>query len=164
MTLVGPNLLGPDTVQRLERAGARLLGARARDEVVGYLQHADVLVVPHVVNAFTDSLDPIKLYEYQAVGRPVVSTAVAGFRDAEDPRITIADGPDFVAAVVAAVPAVTRFPDAAVGATPDWADRVAAMSAVIARVAAGRPLTPQSASRMPRSFDHDHDQSCARAH
>ena len=138
LTLVGPNLLGPDAAQRLERAGARLLGARARDEVVGYLQHADVLVVPHVVNAFTDSLDPIKLYEYQAVGRPVVSTAVAGFRDADDSRITIADGADFVAAVVAAVPAATRFPDAAGGTTPDWADRVTAMWEVIGRVAAGR--------------------------
>jgi glycosyltransferase involved in cell wall biosynthesis len=138
LTLVGPNLLGPEAAQRLERAGARLLGPRTRDKVVGYLQHADVLIVPHVVNAFTDSLDPIKLYEYQAVGRPVVSTAVAGFRDADDPRITIADGPDFVAAVVAAVPAATRFPDAAGGATPDWSDRVAAMSQVIERVADGR--------------------------
>ena len=55
--------------------------------MIGYLQHADVLVVPHVVTSFTDSLDPIKLYEYQAVGRPVVSTPVAGFRDADDPRI-----------------------------------------------------------------------------
>ncbi|MBK9697981.1 MAG: hypothetical protein IPO80_11575 [Propionibacteriaceae bacterium] len=41
---------------------------------------------PHVVTSFTDSLDPIKLYEYQAVGRPVVSTPVAGFRDSGDPR------------------------------------------------------------------------------
>ena len=55
-----------------------LLGPRPRDEVIGYLQHADVLVVPHVVTAFTDSLDPIKLYEYQAVGRPVVSTRSRG--------------------------------------------------------------------------------------
>ncbi len=72
--------------------------------MIGYLQHADVLVVPHVVTAFTDSLDPIKLYEYQAVGRPVVSTSVAGFRDADDPRITLADGDAFPAAVAAALP------------------------------------------------------------
>ena len=55
-----------------------LLGPRSPDELVGYLQHADALIVPHVVDAFTDSLDPIKLYEYQAVGRPVVSTAGRG--------------------------------------------------------------------------------------
>ena len=44
--------------------------------MIAYLQHADVLVVPHLVNAFTDSLDPIKLYEYQAVDKPVISTPV----------------------------------------------------------------------------------------
>ena len=59
---------GDEEVLRL--AGARLLGPRSREEVIGYLQHADVLVVPHVVTTFTDSVDPIKLYEYQAVGGP----------------------------------------------------------------------------------------------
>lgn len=131
LVLVGPNLLAPDQVQRLQDAGARLLGSRPRDAVIGYLQHADVLVVPHVVTAFTESLDPIKLYEYQAVGRPVVSTPVAGFRDADDPRITIASGDAFAAAVVAAVPASSHFPDGADGPVADWSDRVAAMAAVV---------------------------------
>ena len=102
--------------------------------MIGYLQHADVLVVPHVVTEFTDSLDPIKLYEYQAVGRPVVSTPVAGFRDADDPRITIASGDAFAAAVAAAVPAASRFPDGADAAVADWSDRVSAMAAVLRRL------------------------------
>ncbi|MDQ0577124.1 glycosyltransferase involved in cell wall biosynthesis [Agromyces albus] len=131
LVLVGPNLLSPDQAARLHAAGARLLGPRSRDEVIGYLQHADVLVVPHVVTAFTDSLDPIKLYEYQAVGRPVVSTAVAGFRDEDDPRIMIASGDAFAAAVAAAVPAPSRFPAGADGAVADWSDRAAAMAAVL---------------------------------
>jgi glycosyltransferase involved in cell wall biosynthesis len=134
LVLVGPNLLAPEAVARLHDAGARLLGARPRDEVIGYLQHADVLVVPHVVTEFTDSLDPLKLYEYQAVGRPVVSTPVAGFRDAEDPRITLGSGDAFAAAVAAAVPAASRFPDGADGAVPDWSVRVAAMAEVIRRL------------------------------
>ena len=88
LVLVGPNLLATDQAAAPATTRARvLLGPRPRDAVIGYLQHADVLVVPHVVTEFTDSLDPIKLYEYQAVGRPVVSTPVAGFRDADDPRI-----------------------------------------------------------------------------
>ena len=68
-----------------------------------YLQHADVLVVPHVVTPFTDSLDPIKLYEYHAAGRPVVTTPVAGFRDAADTLVTVADRAVFVAAIVDAM-------------------------------------------------------------
>ena len=135
LVLVGPNLLSADETRRLEQAGVRLMGPRPRDEVVGYLQHADVLVVPHVVDAFTDSLDPIKLYEYQAVGRPVVSTPVAGFRDAADPRVTVTSGAEFAAAVAAAVPAPTRFPEGAAGPVPDWSDRARAMREVLDRVA-----------------------------
>jgi hypothetical protein len=137
LVIVGPNLLSPDAAALLTRAGVRLLGPRARDAVVGYLQHADVLVVPHVVTPFTDSLDPIKLYEYRAVGRPVVSTPVAGFRDADDHRITIAAGDEFVAAVAAAVPARSRFPEGAGAPVPSWADRVDRMRNVLARLGEG---------------------------
>jgi glycosyltransferase involved in cell wall biosynthesis len=138
LVLVGPNLLPAEAVRRLEAAGARLLGPRARDAVIGYLQHADVLLVPHVVTAFTDSLDPIKLYEYQAVGRPVVSTPVAGFRDANDPRITVSSGDAFAAAVADAVPARTTFPDGADARVADWGDRVATMVEVLGRLEIAR--------------------------
>jgi glycosyltransferase involved in cell wall biosynthesis len=138
LVLVGPNLLASDQAARLRDAGARLLGPRPRDAVIGYLQHADVLVVPHVVTEFTDSLDPLKLYEYQAVGRPVVSTPVAGFVDADDPRITIASGEGFAAAVAAAVPATSRFPEGTNGVVADWSERVAAMATVMRRVEGSR--------------------------
>ncbi|MBM7502734.1 glycosyltransferase [Agromyces aurantiacus] len=134
LVLVGPNLLGDAASDRLRRAGVRLLGPRPREAVVGYLQHADVLVVPHVVTDFTDSLDPIKLYEYQAVGRPVVSTPVAGFRDAVDKRVTIADAAGFPAAVLSALAASQPFPHGADGPTSDWSIRVAAMRDVLARL------------------------------
>ncbi|MRX43674.1 glycosyltransferase [Agromyces kandeliae] len=135
VVLVGPNLIGTDATLRLQRAGVVLLGPRAREHVIGYLQHADVLLVPHVVTPFTDSLDPIKLYEYQAVGRPVVSTPVAGFRDVTDARVTIADAASFPGAVVAAVAASRPFPHGADGPTSDWSERVAAMRAVLTRLA-----------------------------
>jgi glycosyltransferase involved in cell wall biosynthesis len=139
LVLVGPNLLGSEATARLRDAGARLLGPRPRDAVIGYLQHADVLLVPHVVTEFTDSLDPLKLYEYQAVGRPVVATPVAGFRDADDPRITIAAGEAYPAAVAAAVPAPTRFPEDADGAVVDWSERVSEMAEVLQRLGPARP-------------------------
>lgn len=131
--LVGPLLLDASTTARLSAAGVVLLGQRPHDEVVAYLQHAAVLIVPHRIDAFTDSLDPIKLYEYQAAGRPVVTTAVAGFRDADDPRIVVAEASDFADAVLRGVAAG---PSESVESTPlaDWSDRVAEMRAVIARL------------------------------
>src|SRR5690606_6370135 len=87
LVLVGPNRLTTEHASFLTQEGAVILGGRAFDEVPAYLQHAGALVVPHLVNPFTDSLDPIKLYEYLAVGRPVVSTPVAGFRDLTGPGI-----------------------------------------------------------------------------
>lgn len=134
LVLVGPAPLGTDDAARLADAGVILMGARNREQVPAYLQHADVLVVPHVVTPFTESLDPIKLYEYQAVGRPVVSTPVAGFRDCGDPRVTVAEGDDFAQALLRSLPAPWRFPDGAEGAVPSWADRVEEMRQVIARL------------------------------
>jgi teichuronic acid biosynthesis glycosyltransferase TuaH len=136
LVLVGPNLLGEQASARLHEAGVRVLGPRSRDAVIGYLQHADVLVVPHVVSSFTDSLDPIKLYEYQAVGRPVVATPVAGFRDAEDPRIAIAAGEGFSQAVHARAIA-KRSPDDVSAVVPDWTSRVSDIAAVVARAQSG---------------------------
>lgn len=134
LALVGPAPLSAVDRAALVEAGVVLLGAKDRAEVPGYLQHADVLVVPHVVTPFTDSLDPIKLYEYQAVGRPVVSTPVAGFREVAGERIVVAAGEAFVAAVVAAVPAADRFPTGADAEVASWADRVRQFGEVIDRL------------------------------
>jgi glycosyltransferase involved in cell wall biosynthesis len=103
VVLVGPNALGDGDTRSLRDAGVVLLGARPYEQVPAYLQHADVLLVPHLVNAFTDSLDPLKLYEYQAVGRPVVSTAVAGFREADDSRVVTTSRGGYAAAALSAV-------------------------------------------------------------
>ncbi len=134
LVLVGPAPLSAGDRDRLASAGVLLLGAKDRSEVPGYLQHADVLVVPHVVTPFTDSLDPIKYYEYRAVGRPVVSTPVAGFRDSGGGDVTVAAGDEFVEAVAAALPAPTVYPVGADLPVPSWDERVAQMGEIIDRV------------------------------
>lgn len=135
VVLVGPDALTGAERDRLRTAGVQLLGSRTADEVIGYLQAADVLLVPHVVTAFTDSLDPIKLYEYQAVGRPVISTPVAGFRDADDVRITIASGDHFADAVLHAIESGPVSPPRAAAAVADWDDRAQQVVAVLERMA-----------------------------
>lgn len=146
LVLVGPDALTPAEGRRLDEAGVIRLGAKDRREIPGYLQHADVLLVPHVVDDFTESLDPIKLYEYRAVGRQVVSTPVSGFREAAGPRVHVVEPVDFPAAVLDLVPATDRFPVGVEPGVATWADRVGEMREVIDRVAAsgGGPLHDRS--------------------
>lgn len=100
LVFVGPNSLPADISNALTDAGAVILGPRPHTAMPAYLQHADVQVVPHQTTPFMESLDPLKAREYLAVGRPVVATPVAGFRDL-DPPILAADRRTFVEAVLA---------------------------------------------------------------
>lgn len=137
LVFVGPDLLARGDHDRLTVAGAVLLGGRPSATVPAYLQHADVLVVPHLVNAFTRSLDPIKAYEYAAVGRPVVSTDVPGFADDTSGRVTVAAGADFARAVASALPSATEFPDGADGSVPTWDDRASEFADVLTALERG---------------------------
>lgn len=137
LVFVGPNALSPANTARLAREpNVVLLGARPVATVPGYLQHATVLMTPHVVSAFTESLDPIKLYEYLAVDRPVVSTPVAGFRDRAD-VLTVATADEFPAAVHRCLTgAPQRSNIRAAADLPTWSTRVEQMRTVLERVAA----------------------------
>ncbi len=80
-------LIGPDHLSVADRARLDALGNVYRtgpipyDQVPDYMRTFDVSIVPHCVTPFTESLNPIKLWEYLAAGKPIVSTQVAGFRD-----------------------------------------------------------------------------------
>jgi teichuronic acid biosynthesis glycosyltransferase TuaH len=85
LVFVGPNCLDERSTRRLRAAGCELLGPRPYQDVPAYYQHADLVVVPHLVTPFTESLDPIKGYECLAVGRPALCTPIAGMRDLGPP-------------------------------------------------------------------------------
>lgn len=135
LVLVGPAPLPSEDLRRFKNAGIRVLGPRPSKHVPAYLQHADVLLVPHVLTEFTASLDPIKAYEYRAARRSVVSTPVAGFKDVPDPLVTSVSPDKFPAAVAEVIsdplPWSPDLPDD----IPTWTLRVQQMAAVISRVA-----------------------------
>lgn len=81
----------------------RLLGARPYDAIPGYLSAFDCCLVPFAINRLTVAVNPIKLREYLAAGRPVVSTPMPEVLQYGD-VVSIADGADaFAGAVVAAL-------------------------------------------------------------
>jgi teichuronic acid biosynthesis glycosyltransferase TuaH len=82
LSLVGPNHLPPATMAALARhQNLVFTGPVAYTEIPDYMRAFDVCMTPHRVTAFTESLNPIKLWEYLAAGKPIVSTDVAAFRD-----------------------------------------------------------------------------------
>ncbi len=129
--LVGPDHLDDDAHARVdELANIHRLGARPYGDVPAYLQHADVVIVPHVVTPFTESLDPIKAYECLAVGRPTLATPVAGFRDLGPPT-QVVDASAFPTALLALL--ATPSPSRPVATLASWADRAEHFARVLAK-------------------------------
>jgi glycosyltransferase involved in cell wall biosynthesis len=82
IALVGPNLLGHAEQQALNRfSNIVFTGSQPYADLPDIMRAFDVCMVPHLVTPFTESLNPIKLWEYLAAGKPIVSTNIAGFRD-----------------------------------------------------------------------------------
>ncbi len=117
VALIGPSSLSAQSTQRLsELPNVDLMGPRPYDDVPAYLQHATVILVPHVVSEFTESLDPIKAYEYAVVGRPTIATAVAGLRDIGPPVNCVTAG-EFPEAVKTAI---VSPPESSTVEVPSW--------------------------------------------
>lgn len=51
-----------------------LLGKMGHFEIAKYLKHFDVLTIPFKINEYTKNMNPLKLYQYLASGKPIVST------------------------------------------------------------------------------------------
>ena len=73
-------LLGVSYDQTLEKSGLleianiHWLGQKAYNTLFGYIWRFDVAVIPFLVNEITFATSPIKLFEYFACQKPVVST------------------------------------------------------------------------------------------
>ncbi len=67
----------PDFLSVQQRPNVHFLGHRPYARIPAYLKAFDVCVIPYLVNDCTVSLYPLKLNEYLAAGRPVVSTDFA---------------------------------------------------------------------------------------
>ena len=74
---VGP-VDGRSDLSRVQgRPNVTLLGARPHECVPAYVEAFDVCWVPFKLDAISEAANPVKIYEYLARGKPVVSTKVA---------------------------------------------------------------------------------------
>lgn len=70
--LVGPVLTDVRALEGLENV--KLLGARPYKSLPDYVRLFDVCLIPFKINKLTESVNPIKMFEYLSAGKPVVST------------------------------------------------------------------------------------------
>lgn len=68
----GEPLTNIDLLKNLENI--HFLGPKNYSELPKYLQYSDVAVIPARINQYTDSMFPMKFFEYLSAGKQVVST------------------------------------------------------------------------------------------
>jgi glycosyltransferase involved in cell wall biosynthesis len=81
---VGPGDPRTDVSQLSAEPNVHLLGARSYAQLPAVLRAADAGLIPYARNELTESIFPMKVYEYLAAGLPVVATplpALAGVAD-----------------------------------------------------------------------------------
>ena len=80
-------------------SNVRFLGVRRYELALKYIRGFDVAIIPHLDNALTRHMSPLKLSVYLACGVPVVTSAVANLGIWE-PHVSVARTPtEFTAAV-----------------------------------------------------------------
>ena len=110
----------PATSERLRRGPVHWIGPVQPQLVPGLLGAASVGLLPHVDNAFTRSMDPMKVLEYLAAGLRVVATDVAVPTGTEDWIEFAPTHEAFIAAVVRNAKGLRPAPPNGLLAERDW--------------------------------------------
>ena len=61
-----------------DQSNVYFLGRKSYQNIPKYMHKFDVGIIPHKADEFTESMNPLKLYEYLACGKPVVTTPISG--------------------------------------------------------------------------------------
>lgn len=91
----------PEDVAELKRLpNVVFTGVVPYDQVLPVIQSFDVAVMPHLRSDLTKRMNPLKIYNYFAARRPIVSTEVDNIDDALKPFIRFANRPDEFARMI----------------------------------------------------------------
>jgi glycosyltransferase involved in cell wall biosynthesis len=140
--VVGPECSGSETLAALKALpNVHLVGRRALTALPSYLKAFDACLIPYVLTENKLLADPLKLYEYLAAGKPVISKPLPGLASFAGlvSRATTAD--EWIDAIDASIrsnsPAlVASRQEAARHHT--WDDRVSAIGRLMSEALVGR--------------------------
>jgi glycosyltransferase involved in cell wall biosynthesis len=96
--------VGPVAHAEVANRLSQIPGVQVRDPlprhlIAGLTRSVDVCIMPHLRNPLTESMSPLKVYEYCAAGRPVATTDIAPVRGIHGHVVLVPDGGDFAAGV-----------------------------------------------------------------
>jgi len=138
--LVGPVTFGQTELDR--HANIVMVGTKNYETLPQYLSFMTVCLIPFKINKLTLASNPIKLYEYLAAGKPVVSTDLPEIEsNASDIVLIGKDHKDFIQKVEAAVEATARDEESAIARRTEfaransWGERVQSMERLFKKLA-----------------------------
>lgn len=122
-----------------ELPNVRLVGQRPHEELARHISGFDVCLVPYVVNDETETVVPVKINEYLAMGKPVVSTPLPTVCDFNDKHRVLSIAPARAESFLSAIEGALRSADDVtemmrrreIAALADWQARLEAMSELI---------------------------------
>jgi len=115
------------------RQNVILAGFKPYGELPRYLAACDVLVAPYVRSESTAALQPLKIPEYLATGKPIVATWIPALEAMADVVMLVDDTPAFLSAIerAAAAPAVGRSERIARARAWSWESRARELAALL---------------------------------
>jgi glycosyltransferase involved in cell wall biosynthesis len=94
---IGPTSPHPEIIPVIQEISSYpnvyFLGAKSAQALTAYPQHFEACIMPYRVDAYTNNIYPLKLHEYLASGRPIVSVPIRTLRDFSK-VVTLASGVD----------------------------------------------------------------------
>jgi glycosyltransferase involved in cell wall biosynthesis len=141
--LVGPVLSESHVRPLREKKNIHFSGPVVHDRVRQYLAAFDVCVMPHIDTALTRCMDPVKLYEYVASGKPTVCSGVTVHSRFDGLVHRAATSEEFIAAVRVGLASGRAVPSGDVASfisENTWTKRIDALLELTSRVRAeGNP-------------------------
>jgi glycosyltransferase involved in cell wall biosynthesis len=98
---VGPHDRRSSTAKLARIANVRFVGPRPYEQVPAYVQGFDICWVPFDRSNVSRAANPVKIYEYLSLGKPVVSTPVADTESFGE-HLLVGRGPDEIVALLRA--------------------------------------------------------------
>lgn len=108
-----------------------LAGAFPATDLQGWVQQMDVCLIPFVKNKFTAGIYPLKINEYLAAGKPVVSTRFAPLQEFEE-IVFLTEPAHFGDAIQRALDSGEKTEYQAFARKNDWMERAAQLENIMA--------------------------------